>query len=200
MATEQFDRSPQSGVDANDIDRRHQAATLKLKWGRFFVLGIVLVIAGVLAIALPEISAFATGSVFGIALGLAGVAKMALSLQIKEWSGFLWQELTGAAEVVGGILIYFNPLKGALAIALLIALVLLVQSFLQIALAFRIRKQNGWQWFALSSLVSLAASAALVIKLPFTIGYEPGVIAGITLLVAGIAYIAIAFTMRSGQR
>jgi uncharacterized membrane protein HdeD (DUF308 family) len=101
--------------------------------------------------------------------------------------------------LVGGILIYFNPLKGALAITVLIALVLLVQSLLQAALAVRIRKQNGWQWFALSSLVSLAASAALVLKLPFTIGHEPGIIAGIALLVAGFAYIAIALTMRSSR-
>lgn len=37
------------------------------------------------------------------------------SLQVKEWSGFVWQELTGAVEGVSGILIFFNPLKGALA-------------------------------------------------------------------------------------
>lgn len=199
MATEQFHQSPQSGIAVSDGDHRSPVVGLKLKWRRFLALGLVLTLAGVLAISLPEIAAFATGAVFGVVLGIAGAVKMLLSLQIKEWSGFIWQELTGAAELVGGILIYFDPLKGALAITLLIALVLLVQSFLQIALALRIRKQNGWQWFVLSSLVSLAASAALVLKLPFTIGYEPGMIAGVALLVAGFAYIAIALTMRSSR-
>jgi uncharacterized membrane protein HdeD (DUF308 family) len=199
MATEQFQRSPQPGIPVSDGDHRTPVAGLKLKWKRFLVLGLVLTLAGGLAISLPEIAAFATGAVFGVVLGIAGAVKMLLSLQIKEWSGFIWQELTGAAELVGGILIYFNPLKGALAITVLIALVLLVQSLLQAALAVRIRKQNGWQWFALSSLVSLAASAALVLKLPFTIGHEPGIIAGIALLVAGFAYIAIALTMRSSR-
>lgn len=176
------------------------AGLMQPKWGGFLALGIVLVLAGAFAVVLPEISTFATGTVFGIVLSIAGAVKMAQSLQVKEWTGFIWQELTGAVELVGGILIYFNPLKGALAVTLLIALVFLVQAILQIALALRVRKQDGWYWFAVSGLVSLAASAALAIKLPYTTAYPPGTIAGIALLVAGAAYIAIAFTVRRGRR
>ena len=106
----------------------------------------------------------------------------------------------GAVELVGGVLIYFNPLKGALAISLLIALVFLVQGILQIALALRIREQAGWYWFAVSGLVSLAASAVLVGKLPYTAHYPPGTVAGIALVIAGVAYMAIALTVRRGQR
>jgi uncharacterized membrane protein HdeD (DUF308 family) len=170
------------------------------KWSGFLALGIVLALAGVLAVVLPEISTFATGTVFGAVLSIAGAVKMIQSLQVKEWKGFIWQELTGAVELVGGILIYFKPLKGGLAITLLIALVFLVQGVLQIALALRVRKQDGWYWFAIAGLVSLAVSAALAVKLPHTTGYPPGRIAGIALLVAGAAYIAIAFTVRRGQR
>jgi uncharacterized membrane protein HdeD (DUF308 family) len=176
------------------------ANLMQMKWGGFLALGVALVLAGAFAVVLPEISTFATGTVFGIALAIAGAVKMVLSWQVKEWSGFIWQELTGAVELVGGILIYFNPLKGALAITLLIALVFLVQGALQIALAFRVRKQSGWYWFGASSLVSLAAAAALAIKLPFTSSYPPGTIAGIALFIAGAAYIAIALTVRRGRR
>jgi uncharacterized membrane protein HdeD (DUF308 family) len=172
----------------------------ELKWRGFLVLGIILALAGTLAVVLPEISTFAAGTIFGIALSIAGAVKMYQSLQVKEWRGFIWQELTGAVELVGGILIYFNPLKGALAITLLIALVFLVQGILQIALAIRVRKQDGWYWFAVSGLVSLTASAALALKLPYTTAYPPGTIAGIALLVAGAAYIAIALTVRRGRR
>jgi uncharacterized membrane protein HdeD (DUF308 family) len=176
------------------------ASMMPRKWGGFLALGIVLALAGTLAVVLPEISTFATGTVFGAALAIAGAVKMVQSLQVKEWTGFIWQELTGAVELVGGILIYFNPLKGALAITLLIALVFLAQGILQIAFAFRIRKEGIWYWFAVSGLVSLAASAVLAIKLPYTTGYPPGTIAGIALLIAGVAYIAVALTVRRGRR
>jgi uncharacterized membrane protein HdeD (DUF308 family) len=173
-----------------------RAEALYSKWWWFLALGIVLVAGGALAVALPGFSTFAASVVLGVVLVLAGVIKMIQSLQIKEWHGFVWQELTGAAEVVGGVLIYFNPLKGALTITLLIALVFFVQGILQIALAVSVRKQEGWHWFAASGLVSVVASAALALKLRYTLAYTPGAIAGISLLVAGVAYVVIALTMR----
>lgn len=191
--TSQLSRS-QSDVDQQGVG----ALGPKRRW--FLAIGIVLSVAGVLAISFPSVSTFTIGAVFGVVLAVAGVAKMAFSMQIRQWSGFIWQELTGAAELVGGVLIYFNPLKGALAVTLLIALVLFVQGLLQIALAFQIRGQTGWPWFAASSVVALAGAGALAFKLPYTIEYQPGIIAGITLLVAGIAYVAIAVTMHLGRR
>ena len=183
-------------TEAFHLDR---AATLRSKWGWFLVLGIVLAAAGALAVALPAVSTFAASVVLGIALAIAGVVKMVQSLQVKDWSGFVWQELTGAVEVVGGILIYFNPLKGALAITLLIALVFLVLGVLQIALAIRVREQQGWLWFVVSGVVALGAAAALALKLPYTSVYTPGTIAGISLLVAGGTYIAIALMMHKAR-
>ena len=188
-----------SGVSTADTDHEHRAEVLHSKWGWFFALGVVLAGAGALAVVLPAVSTFAASVVLGIVLAFAGIVKMIQSLQVKEWSGCIWQEFTGAVEVVGCVLIFFNPLKGALAITLLIALVFLVQGVLQIALAIKVRGQHGWHWFAISGLVSLAASAALALKLPHTRVFAPGIIAGISLLVAGGAYIAIALTMRRAR-
>ena len=178
-------QSPMSSVSTSGIDHLHRAEYLPSKWGWFLALGVVLTLCGTLAVALPAVSTFAASVVLGIALSFAGAVKMIQSLQVKEWSGFFWQELTGAVELVGGILIFFNPLKGAFAITLVIALVFLLQGLLQIALAIRVRGQAGWRWLLVSGLVALATSAALTLKLPYTRIYTPGTIAGISLLVAG---------------
>ncbi|WEX10754.1 HdeD family acid-resistance protein [Chelativorans sp. AA-79] len=199
MAEARARKRPTTGMAARKSGRDDRVEPLHAKWRWFLALGVVLAIAGTLAVALPAVSTFAASAVLGAVLALAGAVKMVQSLRVKEWSGFIWQELTGAVELVGGILIYFNPLKGALAITLLIALVFLVHGILQIALAFRVRKENGWGWFAVSGLVALAASAALTLKLPYTRIYSPGAIAGISLLVAGGAYIAIALAMRRAR-
>lgn len=171
------------------------------KWGWFLVLGIVLLLCGAAAIALPAVSTFAASTVLGAALAAAGIVKMIQSFRVREWDGFLWQELTGVVELVGGVLVYFNPLKGALAITLLIAVVFFVQGLAQIGLAIRIRRQDGWKWLLFSGLIALAASAALTLKLPYTRIYTPGTIAGLSLLVAGGAYVAVALALRrAGQR
>lgn len=169
------------------------------KWRWFVALGVVLILCGILAIGLPAISKVAASTVLGAALAVAGIVKIIQALQAKQWSGFVWQELTGAVELVGGILIYFNPLKGALAIALLIALVLFIQGVGQSAIAFKMRPHAGWRWLLASGLVAFLASAAVAIKLPYVLAYPPGVIAGISLLVAGCAYLAIAFAVRGAR-
>jgi uncharacterized membrane protein HdeD (DUF308 family) len=188
-----------TGVSASGLNYRQRTDDVHSKWGWFLVLGLVLTACGAGAIALPAVSNYAASVVLGAALAIAGIVKMIQSLQIKEWSGFIWQELTGAVELVGGVLIYFNPLKGALAITLVIALVFFVQGAVQVGLAVRVRKQEGWNWLLVSGLVALAASAVLTLKLPYTRFFTPGTIAGIALLVAGVAYIAIALILRRAR-
>jgi uncharacterized membrane protein HdeD (DUF308 family) len=109
------------------------------------------------------------------------------------------EELTGAVELVGGILLVFNPLKGALAITLFIALILLVQCVLHLMLASQVRRQDGRVWLIVSAAVALLGSAALALKLPYTVALEPGLVAGISLLVAGAAYVAIALILRRAR-
>jgi len=82
-----------------------------------------------------------TGSlVLGIALTIVGIVKIVQAFQIKQGAGFVWQVLLGAIEVAGGILVYFNPMKRAIAITLLVALVLIAQGVArpQIAIATRL--------------------------------------------------------------
>ena len=173
---------------------------LRSKWAWFLVLGLVLLACGVTAVVLPVLSTLAASVVLGVVLALAGVVKIIEALQVKEWAGCAWQLLVGSVEVVGGILIYLNPLKGALAITLLIAVVFLVQGVLQVAMAFRLRPQPGWGWLLAAGLIALGVTASMVLKLRYTSLYTPGTIAGVALLAGGLAYMVIALSnRRAGQ-
>ena len=186
-------------TSASPVVYQTQADLLSAKWGWFLALGFVLIGSGAWAVAMPAISTHAAGVVLGSALAVAGVAKIIQSFQVKEWSGFIWQELAGAVEFVGGILIFLNPLKGALAITLLVALIFCVQGIAQIILAIKTRRQVGAKWLLASGCVALAASAVLTLKLPYSRAFTPGTIAGISLLVAGAAYAAIALSLRRAR-
>ena len=187
-------------ANVSRLEIRTAGDMLRSKWAWFLALGIVLIVCGTAAIVLPAISTYAASVVLGVVLALAGVVKIVEALQVKEWAGCAWQLLVGAVEVVGGILIYLNPLKGALAITLLIAVVFLVQGLLQVAMALRLRPLTGWAWLLLSGLIALCVTVAMAMKLRYTSMYTPGTIAGIALLVGGIAYVAIALSnRRAGQ-
>jgi uncharacterized membrane protein HdeD (DUF308 family) len=143
---------------------------------------------------LPQISTLAAGVVLGLVLVAVGVVKIVGVFIDADEAGFVWQLITGAVEVVGGLLIYLNPLKGALAITLLIALVLVAQGVAQTGFAIRTRLKRGWQWLLASALASFAGALVLVLKVPITREYEAGIIAGIALVIGGIAYGLIAYT------
>ncbi|MDF2810173.1 MAG: HdeD family acid-resistance protein [Microvirga sp.] len=130
--------------DVRRGDTRHLNGSIRSKWIWFLALGVVLFLGGVLAVMLPAVSTFAASLVLGVVLAGVGLVQIVQSFQVQAWTGFVWNLLIGIIQLVGGSLIYLNPLAGAIAITALIALVLLVQGFTQIALAFRLRPQTGW--------------------------------------------------------
>lgn len=140
---------------------------------------------------LPAISTIAASLVLGVVLSLSGVVKIIKAFRVTGWPGFLWELTAGLVKVICGVLIYLNPLKGAIAITVLIAIVFVLVGISQIGLALRVRPQQGWQWLVISGLIALLASAALTLKIPYTRFYTPGTIAGISILFAGLASVGV---------
>ncbi|WP_210485407.1 HdeD family acid-resistance protein [Microvirga antarctica] len=180
-----------------NLDRGKQAGefgplALRFRWVGFLLLGLVLLFCGIAAVSVPTMSTIATSTVLGIALAIAGAVTVIQTFQVKGWAGFAWQLLCGAAEIVGGLLIWLNPMKGAAAVTLLVAIVVLAQGFSLLGLSLRVRREQGWGWLCAASLISIAISVALVFRFPFTSVTTPGAMAGIALAVAGLAYIAMA--------
>ena len=96
--------------------------------------------------------------------------------------------------MVGGIFIVINPLKGAAAVTLLVAIVVIALGVLQIGLALKIRPQSGWAWLVGAGLVSLLLGVALIVRFPFSLTENPGVMAGISLVGGGVAHAMIGFS------
>jgi uncharacterized membrane protein HdeD (DUF308 family) len=185
-------------ISATEVAPADQAAVVSIrdKWGWFLALGVVLIAGGLCAVLLPTMTAMAASLVLGLTLVGVGIVKIVEAFKVKEWSGFLWQLMLGVIEVAGGVLIYASPFKRAMAITLLIAVVFVVQGIVQIGLAIKVKPQPGWRWLFIAGIAALCASLALILKFPFTRYYTPSTIGGISLLLAGCAYIAIAFTLR----
>jgi uncharacterized membrane protein HdeD (DUF308 family) len=170
----------------------------RTKWVPVLLHGLMLMLCGAVALTLAEIATFATGLIVGAALVVAGLGQILQAFQIEPWGGFIWNLSTGTVEVVGGVLIYLHPFAGAVAITILIAIVFLVQGFAQITFALKVRPRNGWRWLLAAGMIALFASAALFSHFPFSGHHEPGVVTGISLLLAGCCYVAIALTAKRG--
>jgi uncharacterized membrane protein HdeD (DUF308 family) len=113
-----------------------------------------------------------------------------------NWIGFIWHMLLGILAAIGGALIYMDPFAGVIAITILIAIIFAFHGVTQIAFALKVRRQAGWHWFLVSGCIALLASVLLVMKLPYSHSFTPATVAGVSLLFAGWAYVAIALTSR----
>jgi uncharacterized membrane protein HdeD (DUF308 family) len=165
-------------------------------WREFVVVGAILVACGVAAILAPAVANFATSTLLGTLLVIAGGACVYQAMHSKVWAGYNWQLLLGAGELVGGIFIIINPLKGAAAVTLLVAIVVIALGVSQIGLALKIRPQSGWAWLVGAGLVSLLLGGALIARFPFSLTENPGVMAGISLVGGGVAHAMIGISQR----
>lgn len=166
------------------------------KWCRYLLFGLLLLAGGVFSVAVPAVSNFASNVVLAVALMAVGIVKVIQSLWIKSWAGFVWQELTGFFELIGGIMIYFNPMKASAAISLVIAFILFIHGVLHIIVAVEIRKVSKWNWFVFSGFFSLLASISIILKWPMVREMPTGLVAGFSLMIAGLAYLVTALSVR----
>jgi|FEC22Drversion2_1045045.scaffolds.fasta_scaffold00847_13 uncharacterized membrane protein HdeD (DUF308 family) len=177
-------------------EQRHTAVVFRDNWLWLVILGAVLILAGALAILVPAVSEVPASKILGSVLVVSGIVQIMQSGKMLNWAGFIWHLLLGILATIGGALIYMDPFAGVVALTLLIAIIFAVHGLTQIAFAIRVRNQSGWHWFLLSGCIALIASALLVAKLPYSHSFTPATVAGVSLLFAGCAYVAIALASR----
>ncbi|WP_298958510.1 HdeD family acid-resistance protein [uncultured Roseibium sp.] len=168
-------------------------------WGWFLTLGVALVIGGMILIAAPLATSIAVTVLIAAVLFIGGLVQIYNSLKTKGTSSFLWNLITGIVAVIGGILIYVNPIVGAFTLTLLLAAIFAAQGISQILLAFKLKPHEGWVWVLVAGIVSLAAGLMIAIDLPGSASWALGLIAGVSVLINGWSYIAIALAARAAK-
>ena len=186
-----------TGYDGSE--GRHVAETFRDKWLLFLLLGGALIVAGVASILIPAISDVAASRVLGSMLVVSGLIQVAQSGKMLNWIGFIWHLLLGLLATVGGALIYMDPFAGVIALTLLIAVIFAVHGVTQIGFAWKMRGRSGWHWFLISGCIALIVAVLLVMKLPYSHSFTPATVAGISLLFAGWAYVAMALAARKAR-
>jgi len=177
----------------------HVAETKQLiteKWGWFLALGIVLILAGLAAIAFPFLSTIAAKIVLGWLFLIGGATMIIHAFQAPGWKGFLWELLIGILYVVAGAYLAFFPLTGLLTLAILLAALFVAEGIFEVIMAFRVRPHEGWVWLLLSGIAALAVGVLIALGLPGSAVWALGLLVGINLLFSGWSYVFLALAGR----
>lgn len=180
-------------VEMRLVDTRRLIAE---KWGWFLALGIVLIVAGLVAIAFPLFSTIAAKIVLGWLFLIGGAMMILHAFQAPGWQGFLWELLIGILYAVAGGYLAFFPLTGLLTLAILLAVLFIVEGIFEVIMALRVRPHEGWGFLLLSGLAALAVGVMIYMDLPGSAVWALGLLVGINLIFSGWSYVFLALAGR----
>ena len=130
-------------------------APLKSKWGWIVALGVVYLVAGVIALGSVVMATVATVWVVGVMMIIAGVFEVIHSFQIKTWGRFIFWLLLGVLYIIAGFMAFDNPLLTAVWLTLLLGAALVASGIMRVFLGFNMKGGTPWGWVVASGLITL---------------------------------------------
>jgi uncharacterized membrane protein HdeD (DUF308 family) len=173
---------------------------LSRNWGWLLALGILMIILGVFAIGAPVVATIAFQVMLGWLLVIGGIAEAIHAFMAQSWRGFLFELLSAILYVVVGVLLLINPVLGAAALTLLLAVFLVVEGIFKIIMALRVRDHRGWGWLLASGVLSLILGAMIWAQWPASGLWVIGLLVGIQLLFTGWSLVMLALAARSHRQ
>ena len=172
-------------------------APLRAKSGWIVGLGIVYLIAGLIALGSVVFATVVTVFVVGIMMLISGIAEVINAFQIKSWSKFFLWLLLGLLYMVAGVLTFENPLLAAAILTLFLGWFLIASGAMRIVLGFSMQEGMPWIGVVLSGVITLLLGLIIVIHWPVSGLYILGLFLAIDLIIAGVGWIALGLGLRA---
>jgi uncharacterized membrane protein HdeD (DUF308 family) len=160
------------------------------------VWGIVMLICGILAIALPWASGIGVVIVVGWVILFSAVGHLILAFHTHSIGGFFWQLLLAIIYGIAGVVLLWNPLAGLVALTLILAVFLLLEAALETALYFSVRRTVRAGWILFDAIVTLVLAILIWSQWPSSSLWILGTLVGISLIFSGISRLMLSSAMR----
>jgi uncharacterized membrane protein HdeD (DUF308 family) len=174
--------------------------TLSRNWGWLLALGILMIVLGAFAIAAPYGATLAVQFALGWILVIGGIAEAIHAFMARGWGGFLLELLSAILYLVVGVLLLVNPVGGALALTIVLAVFLIVEGIFKIMMAMRVRDHRGWGWLLASGVLSVILGVLIWAEWPASGLWVIGLLVGIQLLFTGWSLVMLALAARAHRQ
>ena len=170
---------------------------LHAKWGWIVALGVVFMIAGVIALGSVVMATETAVLVVGIMMAMAGVSEIIAAFNVKDWGKFALWMLLGLLYVAAGVICWLNPLMAATTLTLILGIALMIGGIVRGYLAWHVREAGKpWGWVAASAVITLLLGLIIIAKWPYSSLYTLGVFLGIDLIFIGSSWLTIGLALK----
>ena len=187
-------------MNTPDIEqiKRAVATTLHEHWQLYVGEGVVLVILGLAAVAIPAFATLAIEILVGWIFLISGVVGLITTLRMRQAPGFWWALVSAILGIAAGAVLLLRPLSGILSLTFILIVFFLVEGAASILFALEHKRElsGRWGWMLVSGIVDLILAAIILSGLPGIATWAIGMLVGINMVFGGVALIAMALHAR----
>jgi uncharacterized membrane protein HdeD (DUF308 family) len=159
----------------------------------------VVFVCGILAVFLPLTFSFGMAVFIGSLAVIAGIAHFLFAFQGWSLSGFSWHMLLGGLYEFAAIYLLVNPLLSVVSLALILAVVLLLEGILEFALYFRLRQFHGSAWVLADGVATTILGVLMLTQWPPASLEKIGVVIGINLMLSAVSRLILLAAIRESE-
>lgn len=163
----------------------------------YLVEGVLLIVAGILAIVFSAISSYAVVTVLGWLLITSGIVQGISLIGAAKVPHFWLQLVSVVLAILVGLLILRDPTQALLTISLLLIVYFMIEGISKVVFALTIRPFPNWGWLLASGGMGILLSLVLWANLPVTALWLIGLLVGIELISVGAALAWLSWRVRN---
>ena len=162
------------------------------------LLGIVLIAAGIFILGDVTMATLISVKLVAIAAIVAGGFEIVHAFWTHGWGGFIWQIVLGALYVAFGLVLFSQPVSGALILTFALGLLLFVSGIVRAVLSFRHWGEGGWLML-ISGIIGVLAGLVILSGWPVTGLWVLGLLLGVDLILHGIAWLTFGWMVSAAR-
>jgi uncharacterized membrane protein HdeD (DUF308 family) len=169
---------------------------IKRASGWSIALGVLMILAGMLAILAPLLAGVVVVYVVAWTAMFNGAAQLVYGVRSHSGGKLVLEILLGLLYIVAGIFILLHPAGGLLALTLIIACFLLVYGVFALVLAFHMRPLPGWGWVLFDAIITLLLGGLIWAHWPINSEWVVGTLIGISFIASGVSRLMLSLAVR----
>ncbi len=173
------------------------AAFVKKSVGWSIGLSVLMIVAGILAIASPLAAGIAVNVLVAWLLVFSGCVHLVFAWYTRSAGGFIGELLLGILYICIGVYLLMHPLAGLMSLTLALAIYLFLEAVLEFLLGFKLRPLPGSGWLIFDGIITLILAVMIWRTWPSSTAWVIGTLVGISMLFSGTSRLMLSLAARS---